>query len=282
MVGTSMATPLVTRIAVAVKARHPSFSANLVRALVLLSAQSLEFELLLEGAKPSKMAAAARNLAGFGQPALARAIESTSHRVVLVADGRVAINGVDIYELPLPTSFSVSGGRRGVDIALAFDPRTRQSRLDYLSNRIDFALVRGMSISEVMEVVARIEGDEDVELEDDSGEPGDDTEEAVARPPTFSELGSRVVKLVPSSRIRSAGANQLGRVEFRTRLDPEVNSPMYLVVRNVNRWDDDSATQPYGLAVALWRDPGHPEVYSELEAELETVVEVPVEIEVEI
>ena len=282
MVGTSMAAPLVTRIAAAVKARHPSFSANLVRALVLLSAQSLEFEVLLEGAKPARLAQAARNLAGFGQPAMSRAIESTSHRVVLVAEGSVAVNGVDIYELPFPASFSVSGGRRGIDVALSFDPRTRQSRLDYLSNRIDFAVIRGMSINEVIDVVAKIEGDEEVDLEGEEETTDDSAQELPDRPPTFTELGSKVVKLAPPSRVRSAGANQLGRVEFRTRLDAEASSPMFLVVRNVNRWEDDSAMQPYGLAVAIWRDPDHPEVYSGLEAELEAVVEVAVEIEVEV
>lgn len=295
MTGTSAAAPLVTRIAAAVKARHPGFSANLIRALVLLSARSSDFASLFEGAKGSARAAAARNLGGFGQPEIARAIESTTHRAVLVAESSVPVNGVHIYELPIPGSFMASGGVRGIDVALAYNPRTRQSRLDYLSNRIDFALIRGMSLDKVIEVVAKIEGDEDVDLESGAEEePGEGaaavpTDEAGAstdkkeraRPPTLSQLGSKVVKLEPSSRVRSAGANQLGRAEFRARLDAVLHVPMFVVVRDVNRWEDDTASQPYALAVAMWRSAEHAELYAELEEQLEVIIELPVEVELE-
>ena len=56
---------------------------------------------------------------------------------------------------------------------------------------------------------------------------------------------------------------------------------MFLVVRNINRWDDDAAEQSYALAVALWRDEGQPELHAELRALLEVAVELPVEIELE-
>ncbi len=295
MTGTSLAAPLVTRIAAAVKARHPDFSANLIRALVLLSAQPSDFAAQLDGETASARAEATRNLCGFGKPGIARAIESTTHRAVLVAESSISVNGVHIYELPIPNSFMTSGGVRGIDVALAYNPRTRQSRLDYLSNRIEFALIRGMSLDEVIEVVAKIEGDEDADLESGAEEePGEGaaavpTDEAGAstdkkeraRPPTLSQLGSKVVKLVPSSRVRSAGANQLGRVEFRTRLDADLHVPTFVVVRDVNRWEDDTASQPYALAVAIWRSVEHAEIYAELEAQLEVIVELPVEIELE-
>lgn len=288
MVGTSLAAPLVTRVAAAVKARHPDFGANLTRALVLLSAQPSDFATQLEGASAAARDEVARNLLGFGRPAIARAIESTTHRVVLVAEAAVPINGVHIYELPFPRSFMASGGVRGIDVALSYDPRTRQSRLDYLSNRIDFALVRGMTLDEVAEVVARMEGDEDVEIETDGDPeqkeeaipPGD--QQAPQRPPTLSELGSRLVKLKPSNPARSGGANQLGRAEFSKRLDPGKHAPMFVVVRDVNRWDDETATQSYALAVAMWRSSQHAELFAELEAELEAVVEVPVEIRLDL
>ncbi len=294
MAGTSAAAPLVTRIAAAVKARHPDFSANLIRALVLLSAQPSDFAAQLDGETASARAAAARNLGGFGQPEIARAIESTTHRAVLVAESSVPVNGVHIYELPIPGSFMTSGGVRGIDVALAYNPRTRQSRLDYLSNRIDFTLFRGMSLDKVIEVVAKIEGDEDVDLESGAEDPGEgvaavQTNEAgastdnkeQARPPTLSQLGSNVVKLEPSRPVRSAGANQLGRVEFRTPFDADLYVPMFVVVRDVNQWEDNTASQPYALAVAMWRSAEHAELYAELEAQLEAIIELPVEVELE-
>ena len=287
--GTSAAAPLVTRIAAAVKARHPDFSASLTRALVLLSTRPSNFALQLEGGTAAIRAAATLNLVGFGQPAIGRAIESTTHRAVLVAESSIAVNGVHIYELPVPSSFMAPGGVRGIDIALAYNPRTRQSRLDYLSNRIEFALFRGMPLSEVVEVVAKVEGDEDVNLESDvEEEPGEAAPEELVditgdtRTPTLSQLGSKVVKLTPSSRIRSAGANQLGRIEFRTRLNVERDTPMFVVVRDVNRWEDDTAIQPYALAVAMWRSAEHAELYAELEAQLEAVAELELEIELDV
>ena len=56
---------------------------------------------------------------------------------------------------------------------------------------------------------------------------------------------------------------------------------MYLVVRSVNRWDDQTANQDYALAVALWRSDDQAEIHTELETRLEAVVELPVEIELE-
>jgi subtilisin family serine protease len=282
LVGTSMAAPLITRVAAAVKARHPTFGANLVRALVLLSAEpSSEFETSLVGASPAARAAAVRNLCGFGRPGIAQAIESTSHRAVLVAEAAIPIDGVHIYELPVPSSFMRSGGMRGIDIALAYDPRTRKSRLDYLSNRLEFFLIRGIPLTRIIEVMTSVEGDEDIEFETDV-----DTAELTSpesrAPSTLSELRSHVVKLRPATQIRSAGTNQLGRTEFRTRLDPDRHSPMFVAVRDVNRWDDDTAMQSYGLAVAVWCSSEQGDVYSELEAKLEAVVEVEVEVRLDL
>jgi hypothetical protein len=99
--GTSAAAPLVTRIASAIKARYSDFSSILIRALVLLSAQPTSFEPMLVKATPAARAEASRRLAGFGQPAIVRAIESTSHQVVLIAESHISMNGVHIYELPI-------------------------------------------------------------------------------------------------------------------------------------------------------------------------------------
>lgn len=279
-VGTSYAAPLVTRIAAALQSRHPTFSANMIKALVLLSAQPSNFALQLEGASPATRAQAERDLTGYGRPSLPRALESTSHRAVLVAESRIRINGVHIYEAPFPTSFATAGGVRGIDIALAYSPRTRLSRLDYVSNRMEFALIRGMVLPEVIEAVAAIEGDEGATLEPDDEPRGGG--EYPSRPPTLSQLGSKVVTLMPSGWARKAGTNQVGRVTFRQRLDPQRHAPMFVVVRNVNRWEDDTTTEPYALAVAMWRSPDQPELYVQLEAELEAVIEVPIEVELEV
>jgi hypothetical protein len=57
---------------------------------------------------------------------------------------------------------------------------------------------------------------------------------------------------------------------------------MFIVVRDVNRWEDDTASQPYALAVAMWRSPERAELFAELEGQLEAVIEVPVEVHLEL
>lgn len=269
-VGTSYAAPVVSRVAATVAARFPEFTAEMIRALVLVSAERIPFTDNLEGAESAKHEAE-RRLLGYGRPSMARASESSSHRALLVADGNIPINGVDIYEIPVPSSFTTSGGKRGLDISLAYSPRTRVRRLDYMASRMEFHVVKGLPLDEVAQVFAKIGDSEEASEEDVS-------EEDV---PTVSALGSNLVKLDPANTARSRGANQLGRRTFHQRLDPSRDSPMFLVVRNINRWDDDGAEQSYALAVALWRDEGQPELHAELMAQLEAVVEVPVEIEIE-
>ena len=258
-VGTSYAAPRISRVAAAVAARFPDFTAELIRALVLASADRIPFADNLDGANAARLEAE-RALLGYGRPSIARATQATSHRVPLIAEGSIPINGVHIYQIPIPSSFMSRGGHRGLDVALAYSPRTRVRRLDYMASRMEFHVVKGISLDDVARVFARI-GDEDVS--------------------TVSELGARRVDLQPSVQTRSRGANQLGRKVFQQRLDMANDSPMFLVVRNINRWDDADAEQSYAVAVVLWRDEDQPELHAELETLLEAVVEIPVEIEVE-
>lgn len=286
-VGTSYAAPLVSRVAAAVKSRHPDFGAELTRALVLLSATRVPIGDELDGQRAQR-----RNgelaLVGYGRPSIRTAIESTPHRAVLVAEGSIPIDGVHVYEVPIPSSFLDSGGRRGIDIALAHSPRTRVRRLDYMATRMEFHLVKGLDLDEIGEVFARMEG-EDLDDEDeaaaasdlDEGEDVDESGEAAA-PPTPSALGSRLITLDPPTQTRSRGANQLGRKVFSQRLQAGRDTPVFLVVRNVNRWDDPHGEETYGLAMSLWRDDDRAEVHAELEAQLEAVIELPVEIELEL
>lgn len=127
------------------RSRFPDFTAEVTRSLVLLSAERLPVADDLEGTLSARLEGE-RHLVGYGKPSVARAIESTSHRTVLIAADEIPIDGVHVYEVPVPSSFMQSGGRRGIDIALAFSPRTRVRRLDYMASRMESHLVKGLSI----------------------------------------------------------------------------------------------------------------------------------------
>jgi len=266
-IGTSYAVPLVSRVAAAVVAKFPKFSAELIRSLVLVSTERLPFADSLEGTKSGTLEAE-RALLGYGRPSIERATESTSHRVILVAEDSIPINGVHIYEIPIPSSFMSKGGKRGLDIALSYSPRARVRRLDYMASLMEFHVVKGLSLNAVSEVFAKVAQDESA----------DDQEGAVA---SISELGSNQVKLEPATQTRSRGANQLGRKVFHQRLKESTDEPMFLIVKNTNRWDDDKMKQSYALAVTLWRDENQPELHAELQAILEAEIEIPIEIEIE-
>ena len=300
--GTSYATALVARVALGVLARYPDFSANLTRALVLLGAQPTwngdELEITGAVQPGAKKREAVRQLVGYGQPTLESALEVTAHRAVLIAEASIPMDGVHVYDLPIPSSFYQSGGRRYLDVALAFDPPARSQRLDYLGNKIEFYVVRNIEIDELVDVFAKFS---DQDLEDDEEPPNidgagndhpgapdadaidDEGDTTPPRQPGISEaLGSRLIKLDTTLSERSRSANQRGSVMFSQRWNDSAAGKTYIVVRSVNRWCDNSLIQPYALTVSLRRDAEQAEIYTELAAQLEAVIEVEPELEVEL
>lgn len=278
-IGTSYAAPLVARAAGAVLARYPEVSANLVRALVLLGSRDRSDERAFAHLEGAELLKAKLRSCGYGVPDLGQTIDSGTHRVVLVADGEIALDTTIVYEVPIPASFRDSGGQRGIDIALAFDPPTRARRLDYAANRMQFWLVRRMTVEEIEAVFIR-EDPDDIESTLVAAEDAttDEAEQPAPAPgpPKPSELGTKLVELTPKAQARSRGANQLGRKVFSQRLTEEDGDAFHLVVQCRSLWRGVSGTQKFGLAVALWRSDGSPEIYNEIRAR----VEVPVEIQV--
>lgn len=286
-VGTSFAAPLVSRVAAGVVAEYPGFDSNLVRALVLQSAEEPEphFPLNDDGVGQRGRSTLRRQLVGFGQPLMDNAIRSKAHRAVLVASDAIELDGVHLYEIPVPDSFFDSGGERGITVALSYSPETRGRRLDYLSSRMKFELVRGLEADEV--VALFLAAPEDFNEGNNHADDSNDADGADA----IGEAGPRTrlsdlrrterPPMEPSTRVRSAGSNQVGRLVFRQALRREDGESFLLLVQNTNRWGIAGTTEPYGLAVAVWRSEGQAEVYAELEAELEAQARVLVEAEIE-
>lgn len=281
-VGTSYAAPLVTRVAAAALARHPGISPNLVRALVLQSVSHPPFTAELEGGTEGERRNLVLDLVGHGTPTIDDAIESRDHRVVLVSEASIQVDGVHIYEVPIPSSFFESGGTRDVTVALAFDPPTRPRRLDYLASRMEFRLIRGIDPADLEQLVLAGAGDEGLEALDEevAAERDEDEEDSgpATTPQRLSDLSTRqLVGLQPSATRRAMGANQVGHKRYATKLNPDDGETFLLVVKNTNRWAEPRSMQNYAVAVCLGRDEGHPPLYAELEAELR----VPIEIEVQ-
>lgn len=90
---------------------------------------------------------------------------------------------------------------------------------------MEFHLVRGMAIDDVVASFARLDSEDETDVEaagDDEQDSGAD--DPAATPPTVTELGCRVCKLRPSTAVRSRGANQLGRRVFAGASTPSATN----------------------------------------------------------
>ena len=85
---------------------------------------------------------ALRAVCGHGQVDAERAAYSDDHRVVLYAEDALPLDHFAVYQLPIPEVFQ-TGGRRTIQVTLAFDPPVRHTRADYAGVRMSFRLVRG-------------------------------------------------------------------------------------------------------------------------------------------
>jgi subtilisin family serine protease len=147
-VGTSYAAPLVAHKAAMVLQAFPRASANLIRALLVSSAEVPEPSLLrLQGSSAETIS----HVCGYGIADPALATTSDTNRVVLYADTEIGIDKFFVYEIPIPPEFADTTGQRRIRVTLAFDPPTRHSRSDYLGVEMSFRLVRGKSLDWVRE-----------------------------------------------------------------------------------------------------------------------------------
>lgn len=255
--GTSYAAPLVSNAALRILGRYPQLSANAVRALLLCSVE--EMELVIDGLTNAKIHEQQRRLTGYGRLSADHAEVSEDHRAVLVAEGRLTIDDVHLYTVPVPLTFYSSGGSRRIAAALAHDPPVRATRLDYLANHMEIHAYRGASLQQVQDAYTR--------------QPKSDEEEPF-------ELKKFRLDLQPSSTRRGKGAHQFGSKTFQKRLDQAKSDQFIIAIKNTNRWDAPGAQQAYALAVVLERDRDHTPLYAELRARLEVMAEIEAELEV--
>lgn len=148
--GTSFAAPRVARLAARVWATYPDASANLVRALMAVSAR-------VPGAVRVQFPDSSELLpiAGYGQPDGARALVSDGPRVVMMFDGEMPSDTAAIHPIPIPAAFSRGRASRRLSVALAYDPPVRRQRREYLGGDMIFDVLRNVSIDDVAERYAR-------------------------------------------------------------------------------------------------------------------------------
>ncbi|WNZ08699.1 S8 family peptidase [Streptomyces sp. 11x1] len=251
--GTSFAAPLVARIGGALQQSFPTASANLLRALILQSAQEppnfLQGCVDLAKAEREKLQ---RRAVGYGTPAMLHSVTSDERNTVLYAQDEIEVDDVHLFALPIPASFFARRRfPRGVTVALCYDPPVRVRRYDYLGSRMAFEMVRGISADAALKLF----------LDEKAAGHID------ARVSRLSEMSPvNRISFDPSKAARSRGANQIGRYVWKQSLQvlDGTGDEFLLAVQNTRRWVAPKSKQRYALAVKFWVDDRLPPIYSEI------------------
>ena len=220
--GTSFAAPLVAHKAALLFESFPYATANLVRALLALSAEQPESACACLNYDDN----AIFNLLGYGVPDVARALDSEDNRVILIADEVLSADKFAIYEVPIPDEFKTRGARQ-IRVALSFDPPVRYTRLDYMGTKMGFHLIRGASAAEVFDAFRKWEADEGKE---------------------FRIPASLKCDLKPGAQRRERGTLQCATFSM-TANSSKYGDSYYLAVRCESGWS--SKDQDFAVAVEL-------------------------------
>jgi hypothetical protein len=254
--GTSFAAPHVAYSAAKLLRYLPAASPNLIRALLVANA---EIPAACQHAFPDD-ADELRKVCGYGRIDDEALFESTDEAVTLYAEAAIRDKRNHIYEIPLPEDFLDRGRRnREISVSLAFTPSVSTTRLDYLTTKLSFRLVRASSLDEVSAAFNANTPDEEHE--------------------GIAELtNGRTI----SARARSRGTVQSSQWVFRTITNQMRTESVFVVVtRNNAIWGGDLAAENenYALVVRL-RDRGHlaPRLYAQVRARLEARIRQRVQI----
>ena len=224
--GTSYAAPRVAFSAAQILTRFPQASANLVRALIISSAetpQPAQERLRLLGAD------ATHAICGHGLVDLERAAFSDDARITLYAEDELALDHFAVYRIPIPEPFRAANGERCIRVTLAFDPPVRHSRNDYAGVGMSFRLIRGCRPDLIFDHYRKRDQDDG----------------------PFPELAPRYnCNLVPGAQAREKGTVQCATVAFKRSVE-DYGDSYYLVVRCESGWARHVDRQQFSIVVEL-------------------------------
>jgi hypothetical protein len=197
---------------------------------------------------------------GYGQPSLDRIVWSSERSVQLVTEAELEEDRLHFYRIPVPPSFLSDKGRRGITVALAYDPPARSSRKEYLARTMFVDVLQGLTTPEVALYRARFQG---------AGKP--------PSPPNGAALTFR-----PPATIPQWSTLQVRRIAWarapRLRTDTAGEQNLHVIVGCQRRFATGLDTrQRYGLVVHFWHSAQDVQIYQELRARIRPPVRVRVQ-----
>jgi hypothetical protein len=245
--GTSFAAPLVARTASMVWNQLVNDfgtepQANLVRAVLATSAKVPNpVRKLLEQERGE---GGVRKVCGYGLIDDELALQSADRRVTMLHQGSIEIDKIEIFEVPIPEEFRDADGKKRITVALAFNPPVRRRRAEYLGVRMNYSLIRGKSLDEVVEAYRQLTQEENKAVKEGGPKP------------QGAFQGALKCKLQPGSTVLQSSTLQKSTWAFN-KSKAEYGDSYYLVVRAERRWAPETfVTQDYAVAVTLQADEG--------------------------
>ncbi len=251
--GTSFACPHVTHAAaLAERGLFDVFgqppSANAVRAVLGVCTTPPDCEAEWIHNEEDKEAWEKLQLVGYGTCLLDRIVFSRNHDVCLIAEDELPEDRWHIYALPVPQAFLNDKGKRGITVAMAYDPPVRSSRREYLARTMWVEVLKGMTVPQIEKYRGSYSGE---------GKAPSLPRSAILdlrptkEPVEWSTLQvrRRVWKLIPH--FDTVGQNE--------------NPVLHIVVGCQHRFATGEDTQQrYALAIRLWHESERVSVYQEL------------------
>lgn len=169
--------------------------------------------------------------AGYGKPDLSRALYSSEKKVTMFAEDEIEIDHFKVFEIYVPEELAVLKGKKRISITLAFSPPTRHTRKDYIGYDMDFKLIRGMELRDIIDVFRKKEKGEDITI----------------------KLESCNCKLSHGTNILKNSTVKNSTFEFSSKKFCEnYGEVLHLVIFNESKWVDDTyGKEPYSVVVTI-------------------------------
>jgi hypothetical protein len=171
--GTSFAAPHVTHIAARIERALEEQtknvpSANLIKAVLANSARCTpemikwaeESKDALYTGKTNPKQDRRLRLMGFGRVDDSL-LYSSDNNVTLIAEDRLELRSFHLYKIPVPEEFLKVKADKLISISLSYNPITRMSRKDYLTNNIWFEVFRKIDENTLLQYKAKKASEED-------------------------------------------------------------------------------------------------------------------------
>ena len=186
-------------------------------------------------------------LVGYGMCSVDDLRWSNKNRVRLIAMDEVELDKIHIYRVAIPEVFIATKGKRGITVALAYDPPVRSSRKEYLANTMWVEALHGLTNEEVELYKAKFTGED------------------APKPPSGSEINLQPPKTnLQWSTLQVRRKMWIRQPSFRVP-NGEIEPVIHFVVGCQQRFPTEfDYKQRYGLVVLFWHKSEEIELYQTL------------------